>query len=106
MPKAGQDKNCNAIDASALKAPHGCTTKYKVRVSGSNISKVVYQARRQEGEDGDRRSPFTYTLKTGNLSVGAHKLKSTSYFKSGKTKTQSATFQRCGRSAVNPKFTG
>ena len=76
-----------------------------MRVSGTNISKVVFKLDGKKVKT-VKSAPFTYTLKTGNLSIGAHKLKSTTYFKSGKTKTQSATFQRCGRSAVNPKFTG
>jgi hypothetical protein len=105
VPKAGQDKNCNAIDSARLRGPSGCTTVYNVRVSGTNISKVVYKI------DGKtvktvKRAPFTYKLKSYKYKVGAHKLKATTYFKSGKTKTQVTTFQHCAKGSVNPKFTG
>ena len=114
VPTAGQDQNCkssgtgssgNITDSARLSAPHGCTTSYRVRVSGSNIARVTFKI------DGKtvktvKKSPFSYRLKSYRYGLGAHRLTATTLFKSGKTKLDKVTFQRCAKRAIKPNFTG
>ncbi|MFL5894215.1 MAG: thrombospondin type 3 repeat-containing protein [Thermoleophilaceae bacterium] len=96
-----------------LQAPTGCASRaFAARVTGSGIARVVFVL------DGKRVKTLTkpnrgavYALRVNpaQLRLGVHRLVATVTFdpaREAKPKTLRASFQRCSRRMVSPRFTG
>jgi hypothetical protein len=102
-----------AAGSARLLAPSGCAARtFTARVRGAQIKRVVFKL------DGKRIGSVTKRNKAGlyalrinpaNYRIGVHRLVVTVTFNSAsrtKARTLRASFQRCAKRLVSPRFTG
>jgi hypothetical protein len=98
-----------AVSARLL-APNGCLShSYTARVRGVGIARVVFRLDGKTVKTVKKGALFTARVNPTRLSLGVHRLVATVTFQASrhaKTRTLRASFQRCGKRLIAPRFTG
>ena len=98
-----------AVSARLL-APNGCLSRsYTARVRGAGIARVVFRLDGKTIKTVKKGALFTARVNPTRLSLGVHRLVATVTFQASrhaKTRTLRASFQRCGKRLIAPRFTG
>jgi hypothetical protein len=98
-----------AVSARLL-APSGCASRtFNARVRGAGIAKVVFKLDGKKIKTVRKGSLFSARVNPAKLSLGVHRLVATVTFQANrkaKSRTLRASFQRCGKRLIAPRFTG
>lgn len=93
-----------------LLAPTGCLSRtFSARVRGAGIAKVVFMLDGRKVKTVSTKAGFVARINPSRLSVGVHRLVATIKFTASshaKTRTLRASFQRCAKQLIAPRFTG
>jgi hypothetical protein len=93
-----------------LLAPTGCLSRsFSARVRGAGIAKVVFRLDGKTVKTIRKGSLFTARVNPQRLSLGVHRLVATVTFNASshaKARTLRASFQRCSKRLIAPRFTG
>jgi hypothetical protein len=93
-----------------LLAPTGCLSRsFSARVRGAGIAKVVFRLDGKTIKTIRKGGLFTARVNPQRLSLGVHRLVATVTFKASshaKARTLRASFQRCSKRLIAPRFTG
>ena len=94
-------------------APSGCvTSNFNVQVTGRQIRKVVFYLNGRKIRTltrPNRGTRFALPVRPNTLRRGTHRVLAVTYFTKAsgtRSRTLRVTFQRCGRVAAAPRFTG
>ena len=103
------------VPSGTVKAvgPTGCvTTNFNVQVYGRQIQKVVFYLDGKKIKSltqPNKGTRFALPVRPNSLRRGTHRVLAVTYFTKAsgtKSRTLRVVFQRCGRAAVSPRFTG
>jgi hypothetical protein len=93
-----------------LLAPTGCLSRtFSARVRGAGIASVTFTLDGRKVKAVRTKAGFVARVNPARLSVGVHRLVATVKFTSSsraKTRTLRASFQRCAKRLIAPRFTG
>jgi hypothetical protein len=93
-----------------LLAPTGCAAHtFSARVRGAGIARVVFRLDGKKVKTVSKAGQFTARVNPTRLSLGIHRLVATVTFQASrhaKARTLRASFQRCGKRLIAPRFTG
>jgi thrombospondin type 3 repeat protein len=96
--------------SARLLAASGCAARsFNARVRGVGIAKVVFRLDGKKIKVVKKGSLFSARVNPQKLSLGVHRLVATVTFQASrhaKSRTLRASFQRCGKRLVAPRFTG
>jgi hypothetical protein len=98
-----------AVSARLL-APTGCAAHtFSARVRGVGIARVVFRLDGKKIKTVRKGKLFSARVNPQRLSLGVHRLVATVTFEASrhaKSRTLRASFQRCGKRLIAPRFTG
>jgi hypothetical protein len=98
-----------AVSARLL-APSGCAARsFNARVRGVGIARVVFTLDGKKVKTIRKGKLFSARVNLQRLSLGVHRLVATVTFEASrhqKSRTLRASFQRCGKRLIAPRFTG
>jgi hypothetical protein len=98
-----------AVSARLL-APTGCAAHtFSARVRGVGIARVVFRLDGKKVKTVREGKLFSARVNPQRLSLGVHRLVATVTFEASrhaKSRTLRASFQRCGKRLIAPRFTG
>jgi hypothetical protein len=98
-----------AVSARLL-APTGCAAHtFSARVRGTGIVRVVFRLDGKKVKTVRKGKLFSARVNPQRLSLGVHRLVATVTFEASrhaKSRTLRASFQRCGKRLIAPRFTG
>ncbi|HEX6712586.1 MAG TPA: thrombospondin type 3 repeat-containing protein [Thermoleophilaceae bacterium] len=93
-----------------LLAPTGCLSRtFSARVRGAQIAKVVFTLDGRKIKTVKSGGTFVARVNPARLSIGVHRLVATVRFtgsSNAKSRTLRASFQRCAKRLISPRFTG
>jgi hypothetical protein len=96
--------------SARLLAASGCAARsFNARVRGVGIAKVVFKIDGKKIKTVKKGSLFSARVNPQKLSIGVHRLVATVTFQASrhaKSRTLRASFQRCGKRLIAPRFTG
>jgi hypothetical protein len=96
--------------SARLLAASGCAARsFNARVRGVGIATVVFRLDGKKIKTVKKGSLFSARVNPQKLSLGVHRLVATVTFQASrhaKSRTLRASFQRCGKRLVAPRFTG
>jgi hypothetical protein len=96
--------------SARLLAASGCAARsFNARVRGVGIAKVVFRIDGKKVKTIRKGSLFSARVNPQKLSIGVHRLVATVTFQASrhaKARTLRASFQRCGKRLIAPRFTG
>jgi hypothetical protein len=117
-PESGQGANPEQLVlgerigsvSARLLAASGCAARsFNARVRGVGIAKVVFRVDGKKIKTVRKGSLFSARVNPARLRLGVHRLVATVTFEASrhaKSRTLRASFQRCGKRLVAPRFTG
>lgn len=98
-----------AVRANLL-APSGCQSRtFSARVRGAGIATVVFTLDGRKVKTVRTAAGFVARINPARLGIGVHRLVATVKFSASshaKTRTLRASFQRCAKRLIAPRFTG
>jgi hypothetical protein len=98
-----------AVRAKLL-APSGCLSRtFSARVRGAGIASVVFTVDGRKVKAVRTKAGFVARVNPARLSVGVHRIVATIRFTASshaKARTLRASFQRCAKRLIAPRFTG